>query len=102
MLRVPSANRVDLHCAYRAPDLVVFLLFSAVYRWNDFFWSPLMTTSDAVPTLPIGMAMLREEGAGFRLHIIMAGSMFVVTPVLGLFAVTPRHITQAFTFTSLG
>ncbi len=83
------------------PTLVAFALFSAVYHWNDFFWPLVMTTTDAVRTLPIGVAMLREEGTGARWHIIMAGSMFVVAPVLLLFAVAQRHIIRAFTFTSL-
>jgi sn-glycerol 3-phosphate transport system permease protein len=83
------------------PAIVAFSLFSAVYHWNDFFWPLVMTTNDAVRTLPIGVAMLREEGTGARWHIIMAGSMFVVAPVLVVFAVAQRHIIRAFTFSTL-
>jgi sn-glycerol 3-phosphate transport system permease protein len=83
------------------PTLVAFSLFSVVYHWNDFFWPLVMTTSEAVRTLPIGVAMLREEGTGDRWHVIMAGSMFVVAPVLVVFIVAQRHIIRAFTFTSL-
>jgi sn-glycerol 3-phosphate transport system permease protein len=83
------------------PTLVAFSLFSVVYHWNDFFWPLVMTTNEAVRTLPIGVAMLREEGTGDRWHVIMAGSMFVVAPVLVVFAVAQRHIIRAFTFTSL-
>lgn len=60
-----------------------------------------MTTTEAVRTLPVGVAMLREEGPGARWHIIMAGTMFVVIPVLAVFVVAQRHIIRAFTFTSL-
>ena len=83
------------------PTLAAFSLFSVVYHWNDFFWPLVMTTNDAVRTLPIGVAMLREEGTGDRWHVIMAGSMFVVAPVLAVFIVAQRHIIRAFTFTSL-
>jgi sn-glycerol 3-phosphate transport system permease protein len=83
------------------PTLVAFSLFSVVYHWNDFFWPLVMTSTDAVRTLPIGVAMLREEGTGDRWHIIMAGSMFVVAPVLAVFIVAQRYIIRAFTFTSL-
>ena len=83
------------------PTLVAFSLFSVVYHWNDFFWPLVMTTTDAVRTLPIGVAMLREEGTGARWHIIMAGSMFVVAPVLAVFMAAQRHIIRAFTFTTL-
>jgi len=83
------------------PTVVAFALFSVVYHWNDFFWPLVMTTTDAVRTLPVGVAMLREEGTGARWHIIMAGSMFVVAPMLAVFAVAQRQIVRAFTFASL-
>ncbi|HYB71280.1 MAG TPA: carbohydrate ABC transporter permease [Candidatus Bathyarchaeia archaeon] len=83
------------------PTVVAFALFSVVYHWNDFFWPLVMTTTDAVRTLPVGVAMLREEGTGARWHIIMAGSMFVVAPMLAVFAVSQRQIVRAFTFASL-
>lgn len=83
------------------PTIIAFSLFSVVYHWNDFFWPLVMTTDDTVRTLPVGVAMLREEGTGARWHIIMAGSMFVVAPVLLVFTVAQRHIIRAFTFSSL-
>jgi sn-glycerol 3-phosphate transport system permease protein len=83
------------------PTIVAFSLFSVVYHWNDFFWPLVMTTDDTVRTLPVGVAMLREEGTGARWHIIMAGSMFVVAPVLAVFVVAQRQIIRAFTFASL-
>lgn len=83
------------------PTIIAFSLFSIVYHWNDFFWPLVMTTNEAVRTLPVGVAMLREEGTGARWHIIMAGSMFVTAPVLLVFAVAQRQIIRAFTFASL-
>jgi sn-glycerol 3-phosphate transport system permease protein len=83
------------------PAIVAFALFSVVYHWNDFFWPLVMTTNDSVRTLPVGVSMLREEGTGARWHIIMAGSMFVVGPVLAVFVIAQRQIIRAFTFTTL-
>jgi sn-glycerol 3-phosphate transport system permease protein len=83
------------------PAIIAFSLFSVVYHWNDFFWPLVMTTKESVRTLPVGVAMLREEGTGARWHIIMAGSMFVVAPVLVVFALAQRQIIRAFTFTTL-
>jgi sn-glycerol 3-phosphate transport system permease protein len=83
------------------PTIVAFSLFSVVYHWNDFFWPLVMTTTDAVRTLPVGVAMLKEDGTGARWHIIMAGSMFVVAPILLVFALAQRQIIRAFTFASL-
>jgi len=83
------------------PTLVAFSILSVVYHWNDFFWPLVMTTTDAVRTLPVGVAMLREEGTGARWHIIMAGSMLVVAPVLLVFAFVQRYMIRAFALTSL-
>jgi sn-glycerol 3-phosphate transport system permease protein len=96
-----NPRRIARHARREVPTLVAFSLFSAVYHWNDFFWLLVITTIDPVRTLPIGVAMLREEGTGARWHSIMAGSMFVVAPVLLVSAVAQRHIIRAFTFTSL-
>ncbi len=83
------------------PTIVAFSLFSVVYHWNDYFWPLVMTTDETVRTLPLGVALLREEGTGSRWHIIMAGNMFVVVPMILTFLAAQRHIIRAFTFTSL-
>jgi len=103
--RIDGANIFQLIFRVMAPiakpSIVAFGLFSVVYHWNDFFWPLVMTTDETVRTLPLGVALLREEGTGARWHIIMAGNMFVVVPILVVFAIAQRHIIRAFTFTSL-
>ena len=83
------------------PTIIAFSLFSVVYHWNDYFWPLVMTTDETVRTLPLGVALLREEGTGSRWHIIMAGNMFVVVPMILTFLAAQRHIIRAFTFTLL-
>ena len=79
------------------PTLVSFFLFSFVYHWNDYFWPLVMTTDDAVRTLPLGIALLREQGTGVRWHIVMAGNVILSLPVLAVFAAAQRHILRAVT-----
>ena len=43
------------------PTIIAFSLFSVVYHWNDYFWPLVMTTNETVRTLPLGVALLREE-----------------------------------------
>ena len=50
------------------PTIIAFSLFSVVYHWNDYFWPLVMTTNESVRTLPLGVALLREEGTGSRWH----------------------------------
>ena len=77
------------------PTLVSFFLFSFVYHWNDYFWPLVMTTDDAVRTLPLGIALLREQGTGVRWHIVMAGNVLLSAPALVVFAFAQRHLLRA-------
>jgi sn-glycerol 3-phosphate transport system permease protein len=77
------------------PTLVSLFLVSFVFHYNDYFWPLVTTTGDAVRTLPLGVALLREQGTGVRWHIVMAGNVVLSVPVLALFAVAQRHLLRA-------
>jgi sn-glycerol 3-phosphate transport system permease protein len=78
-----------------SPTLVSLLLVSFVFHYNDYFWPLVMTTDDAVRTLPLGVALLREQGTGVRWHIVMAGNVVLSLPVLALFAWAQKHLMRA-------
>jgi len=103
--RIDGANVLQIIFRILAPiakpTIIAFSLFSVVYHWNDYFWPLVMTTDETVRTLPLGVALLREEGTGSRWHIIMAGNMFVVVPMILTSLAAQRNIRRAFTFTSL-
>ncbi len=79
------------------PTLVSLFLVSFVFHYNDYFWPLVMTTDDSVRTLPLGVALLREQGTGTRWHIVMAGNVVLSMPVLALFAAVQRHLVRAVT-----
>jgi sn-glycerol 3-phosphate transport system permease protein len=60
-----------------------------------------MTTDDAVRTLPLGVALLREQGTGVRWHIVMAGNTILSLPVLALFAVVQKQLIRSVTDRSI-
>ncbi len=90
----------ELHIIYRllppilAPSLAAFFLISFVHHWNDYFWPLVMTVDDTVRTLPLGIALLREQGSGVRWHIIMAGSTLLSLPALALFGFTQKYLLR--------
>lgn len=84
-----------------APTLVAFMLFSFVYHWNDYFWPLIVTLDESVRPLPLGVALLREQGTGARWHLIMAGNVMLVAPLLVVFAFAQRRIVRAFVFSSM-
>lgn len=77
------------------PTLVSLFLFSFVFHYNDYFWPLVMTFDDEVRTLPLAVALLREQGTGVRWHVLMAGNVLLSLPVLALFSVAQRHIVRA-------
>ena len=115
LLAVPDeiieAARIDgaseLYIVYRVlgpivePTLAAMFLFSFVYHYNDYFWPLMMTTDDRVRTLPLAIALLREQGTGVRWHIVMAGNVLLSFPVLVVFALAQRRILRAVTSRAL-
>ena len=79
------------------PTLAAMFLFSFVFHYNDYFWPLVMTTDDDVRTLPLAIALLREQGTGVRWHLVMAGNVILSLPVLALFAAAQRQILRAVT-----
>jgi sn-glycerol 3-phosphate transport system permease protein len=76
------------------PTLVSVFLVSFVFHYSDYFWPLVMTTDDAVRTLPLGIALLKEPGSGVRWNVIMAGNVILSVPVLVLFAVAQKHLVR--------
>ncbi|MBD0379970.1 carbohydrate ABC transporter permease [Paenibacillus sedimenti] len=83
------------------PTLVTFALFSFIAHWNDYFWPLVMTTTEAARTLPIGIAKIREVDGGTAWHILMAGNLILVIPILIVFFIAQRQIIKAFVYTGV-
>jgi sn-glycerol 3-phosphate transport system permease protein len=79
------------------PTLAALFLLSFVFHWNDYFWPLVMTTDDRIRTIPLAIALLREQGTGMRWHLVMAGNVILSAPVLLVFALTQKHLVRAVT-----
>ncbi len=78
-----------------APTLASLFLLSFVFHWNDYFWPLVMTTDETVRTMPLAVALLREQGTGVRWHIVMAGNVILSGPALLVFALAQKHLLRA-------
>jgi sn-glycerol 3-phosphate transport system permease protein len=93
----------DLYIVYRLlaptlrPTLTALFLLSFVFHYNDYFWPLVMTTDDHVRTMPLAIALLREQGTGVRWHLVMAGNVILSAPILVVFAIAQRHLVRAVT-----
>lgn len=78
-----------------APTLASLFLLSFVFHWNDYFWPLVMTTDEQVRTMPLAVALLREQGTGVRWHIVMAGNVILSLPALVVFVLAQKHLLRA-------
>jgi sn-glycerol 3-phosphate transport system permease protein len=91
----------DLRIVYRLlapalrPTLAALFLLSFVFHWNDYFWPLVMTTDDRIRTVPVGIALLREQGTGVRWHLVMAGNVILSAPILVVFTVAQKQLIRA-------
>lgn len=84
------------------PAIIAFALLTFKWRWNDYFWVLIMTSSDAMRTLPIGVVMIRAgaEG-GSSWHIVMAATIIVLLPLLIIFAIGQKYFVEGVTHTGM-
>jgi len=68
-------------------------LLTFVHAWNEFLWPLLVTTNPTWRPLAVGLANFIDE-AGARTHLLMAGSVITIVPVLVLYFFTQRQFTE--------
>ncbi len=89
---------IEIMLPIARPTLVTLALLTFISTWNDYFWPLVLTTSDAVRTLPLGIASLRMVGSGITYHTVMAGNLLLILPIAAAFLVAQRQIIKAFTY----
>lgn len=76
-----------------APALGTLLVFHFMYNWNDFLWPMIMTASDNMRTLPVGLALFMGQHV-VEYAVIMAGATLTLLPVLVLFLFLQRYFVK--------
>jgi sn-glycerol 3-phosphate transport system permease protein len=80
-----------------APAVVTFGLISIVAKWNDFAWPLVVTNTQDMRVLPIGIYWLLDQEGNTQWGTVMAGTIFVVLPVLLIFFWAQRYIVEGMT-----
>jgi sn-glycerol 3-phosphate transport system permease protein len=76
------------------PAIVTMALLSLVAKWNEFLWPLLVTNTAEMRTLPIGIYWLRNQEGVINWGVVMAGSLFLIVPVLLVFLWLQRYIVE--------
>ena len=79
------------------PVFVTVGLISLVNKWNDFLWPLIVTNRIEMRVLPVGLAYLYDQEGNSQWGIIMAATIFVVLPIMVIFAWAQRHIIEGLT-----
>jgi multiple sugar transport system permease protein len=84
------------------PMIITLALLVFNWRWNDYFWVLIMTNSDRMRTLPVGLVAMRagSEG-GSQWQILMAATVIVIAPVMIIFAFAQKYFIQGISRTGL-
>jgi sn-glycerol 3-phosphate transport system permease protein len=76
------------------PAIVTMALLSLVGKWNDFLWPLIVTNTSNMRTLPIGIYWLRNSEGVINWGVVMAGSLFLIVPVMIVFLWLQRYIVE--------
>jgi multiple sugar transport system permease protein len=78
------------------PAVATLAIFTFVTAWNDFLWPLIITNSDNMRTLPVGLALLSRKNS-VNWTDTMAGTVLTILPMLLVFAVLQRRFVEGLT-----
>ncbi|MFN8633602.1 MAG: carbohydrate ABC transporter permease [Chloroflexota bacterium] len=76
------------------PVVVTFGLLATQDVWNDFLWPLVITNTENMRTLPIGVSRLLDQEGNTQWGVVMAGAIYVILPLLIVFLWAQRHIVE--------
>ena len=83
------------------PALITIGLLSFISTWNSYFWPLIMTSSETFRTLPVGIAALKSSETLQMWHIIMAGNVGLVIPILLVYMFASKKIRNSFVYSGI-
>ena len=75
------------------PVIMTVTLLTFVAAWNEFIWPLLVTTTSTWRPLGVGLYTFVTE-AGPETHLIMAGAVITIIPVLIVYFITQKFFTE--------
>lgn len=79
------------------PAVATIAIYSFIESWNEFFMALVLTNNAAVRTLPVGLALLRNDVTGIGWGEIMASSLMAGAPAMVVFVILQRQLIAGLT-----
>jgi len=99
--RIDGANLVQIlwrvYVPLSIPTYIAFALVSISARWNEFLWPFIVTRTEEVRPLTVGLNKLFQATESGALYgQLMAGTLIVVLPLVLLFMLFQRRFIESF------
>lgn len=83
------------------PVMSALAIFTFQGTWNDFLWPLVVTNSDKMRTVPIGLSYFVGQYST-AWNLLMAGSVIALLPVLVIYLLAQKKFVQGITLTGMG
>jgi sn-glycerol 3-phosphate transport system permease protein len=87
----------DMVVPMSQPVLVTFGLISLVAKWNYYLWPLIITTTQNMRTLTVGITYLFDQEGNTQWGVVMAGAIFVILPLLIIYVFAQKYIISGLT-----
>lgn len=77
------------------PILATTAIFSIIGSWNSFMWPLVMTSSEHLRVLQVGLSYFAQESSS-QTALLMSASTFSIAPLLILFLFAQKQIISSF------
>ena len=75
------------------PLIAVLVIFTFMWRWNEFAWPLIVLKDQASYTVPVGLLLLRGQYSTDYNHL-MAMTLLSLLPMLGIFLLFQRYFVE--------
>ncbi|HOA05939.1 MAG TPA: carbohydrate ABC transporter permease [Candidatus Fermentibacter daniensis] len=80
--------------------IVTVILFDVIGSWNSFMWPLVVTNSENMRVLQVGLSYFNQEQAS-NFPLLMAASTFCTIPLLVLFVLAQKQIVSSYSRSGL-
>lgn len=82
------------------PVLVTNILFSFLFAWNDFLWPLIITDSQKMRTIQVGLSYFQGR-YGVRWELLSAATIFAILPSFIVFIIAQKYFIEGISTSGL-
>lgn len=97
--RLDGLGEIGIFARIASPQVIPAFLTAGLLAfeaaWNNFLWPLLVTQSDSLRVLQVGLAGFRQESSA-QWNLMMAGTAMATLPMVAIFLIAQRYFVQGF------